>query len=130
VAAGVLGAVGHLFAAPPAGIYETQAGGEGVGIVDLLDRGYFHVAAVAGILAVLCLLTFAGGWRRWTEQAGVGSVAARALPLGLAASGGAMIFGYGMVGAPLDNVGFVFFQDPDGNGWAVQQISARGRTNA
>jgi catechol 2,3-dioxygenase-like lactoylglutathione lyase family enzyme len=26
---------------------------------------------------------------------------------------------------PLDNVGFVFFQDPDGNGWAVQQISSR-----
>jgi catechol 2,3-dioxygenase-like lactoylglutathione lyase family enzyme len=27
---------------------------------------------------------------------------------------------------PYDNVGFVFFQDPDGNGWAVQQISSRG----
>jgi len=27
---------------------------------------------------------------------------------------------------PLDNVRFVFFSDPDGNGWAVQQISARG----
>jgi catechol 2,3-dioxygenase-like lactoylglutathione lyase family enzyme len=26
----------------------------------------------------------------------------------------------------LDNVGFVFFDDPDGNGWAVQQISSRG----
>lgn len=25
----------------------------------------------------------------------------------------------------LDNIGFVFFRDPDGNGWAVQQISAR-----
>lgn len=29
-------------------------------------------------------------------------------------------------GDALDNVGFVFFSDPDGNGWAVQQISARG----
>jgi catechol 2,3-dioxygenase-like lactoylglutathione lyase family enzyme len=29
-------------------------------------------------------------------------------------------------GDDLDNVGFVFFDDPDGNGWAVQQISARG----
>jgi catechol 2,3-dioxygenase-like lactoylglutathione lyase family enzyme len=28
-------------------------------------------------------------------------------------------------GEDLDNVGFVFFNDPDGNGWAVQQISAR-----
>ncbi len=26
---------------------------------------------------------------------------------------------------PLDNVGFVFFGDPDGNGWAVQQIEPR-----
>jgi catechol 2,3-dioxygenase-like lactoylglutathione lyase family enzyme len=31
---------------------------------------------------------------------------------------------------PLDNVGFVFFSDPDGNGWAVQQISARGEQDA
>jgi catechol 2,3-dioxygenase-like lactoylglutathione lyase family enzyme len=26
---------------------------------------------------------------------------------------------------PLDNVGFVFFSDPDGNAWTVQQISSR-----
>ena len=26
----------------------------------------------------------------------------------------------------LDNVGFAFFSDPDGNGWALQQISSRG----
>lgn len=29
------------------------------------------------------------------------------------------------VADPLDNVGFVFFEDPDGNAWAVQQISTR-----
>jgi catechol 2,3-dioxygenase-like lactoylglutathione lyase family enzyme len=29
-------------------------------------------------------------------------------------------------GDGLDNVGFAFFKDPDGNGWAIQQISARG----
>jgi catechol 2,3-dioxygenase-like lactoylglutathione lyase family enzyme len=29
-------------------------------------------------------------------------------------------------GAALDNVGFVYFSDPDGNRWAVQQILARG----
>lgn len=28
-------------------------------------------------------------------------------------------------GEALDNVGFVFFSDPDGNGWAVQQIGSR-----
>jgi catechol 2,3-dioxygenase-like lactoylglutathione lyase family enzyme len=28
-------------------------------------------------------------------------------------------------GDALDNVGFVFLSDPDGNGWALQQISTR-----
>jgi catechol 2,3-dioxygenase-like lactoylglutathione lyase family enzyme len=28
---------------------------------------------------------------------------------------------------PLDNVGFVFFSDPDGNGWVLQQISTRAQ---
>jgi catechol 2,3-dioxygenase-like lactoylglutathione lyase family enzyme len=28
--------------------------------------------------------------------------------------------------ADLNNVGFVHFTDPDGNGWAIQQITARG----
>jgi catechol 2,3-dioxygenase-like lactoylglutathione lyase family enzyme len=32
----------------------------------------------------------------------------------------------GREGDALDNVGFAFFSDPDGNGWALQQISARG----
>jgi catechol 2,3-dioxygenase-like lactoylglutathione lyase family enzyme len=31
----------------------------------------------------------------------------------------------GAVPDPLDNVGFVFFEDPDGNSWAIQQISTR-----
>ena len=29
-------------------------------------------------------------------------------------------------GEALDNVGFDYFDDPDGNGWTVQQISSRG----
>jgi catechol 2,3-dioxygenase-like lactoylglutathione lyase family enzyme len=29
-------------------------------------------------------------------------------------------------GDSLDNVGFFFFSDPDGNGWTVQQISGNG----
>ena len=29
------------------------------------------------------------------------------------------------VGEALDNIGFIFFDDPDGNSWAVQQISTR-----
>jgi hypothetical protein len=31
----------------------------------------------------------------------------------------------GVVADPLDNVGFGFFEDPDGNSWAIQQISTR-----
>ena len=31
----------------------------------------------------------------------------------------------GPVPDPLDNVGFIFFEDPDGNSWAIQQISTR-----
>ena len=34
-----------------------------------------------------------------------------------------------LTGSELDNVGFLFFNDPDGNGWAVQQISARGQAS-
>jgi catechol 2,3-dioxygenase-like lactoylglutathione lyase family enzyme len=33
-------------------------------------------------------------------------------------------------GDTLDNVGFCFFSDPDGNGWVVQQISGRGHVSA
>jgi catechol 2,3-dioxygenase-like lactoylglutathione lyase family enzyme len=29
-------------------------------------------------------------------------------------------------GDDLNNVGFVYFNDPDGNGWGVQEISSRG----
>ncbi len=28
-------------------------------------------------------------------------------------------------GDALDNLGFFYFSDPDGNGWAVQHISSR-----
>jgi catechol 2,3-dioxygenase-like lactoylglutathione lyase family enzyme len=45
-------------------------------------------------------------------------------------TGGVVVFGPDgqrpMVdGDDLNNVGFVFFDDPDGNSWAVQQITAR-----
>jgi catechol 2,3-dioxygenase-like lactoylglutathione lyase family enzyme len=31
----------------------------------------------------------------------------------------------GAVADPLGNVGFVFFEDPDGNRWVIQEISTR-----
>jgi catechol 2,3-dioxygenase-like lactoylglutathione lyase family enzyme len=36
----------------------------------------------------------------------------------------------GRAGDGLDNVGFCFFSDPDGNGWVLQQISGRGPLSA
>ena len=38
---------------------------------------------------------------------------------------GVQVLGENPGADPLDNVGFVFFEDPDGNGWAIQQISTR-----
>lgn len=98
-AAGVLGAVGHLATAPPAAVFEAQSGGAGVEIIDMLDRGIFHVGAVAGYAAVVCLVVFAAAWRRSIGHVGIASTAARAVPLALVASAGAMILGYGVMGA-------------------------------
>lgn len=98
-AAGVSGAVGHLVAQAPASVFQAQAQGQATELIEMLDRGLFHVGAVAGILAVVCLLVFAAGWRRWTEREGGGTLAEQAVPLALAASAGAMILGYGMMGA-------------------------------
>lgn len=33
-------------------------------------------------------------------------------------------------GDALDNVGFFFFRDPDGNRWAVQQVQDRPQSSA
>lgn len=37
-------------------------------IVALLDRGTYHLAAGVGLVAVVCLIMFATGWRRWATE--------------------------------------------------------------
>jgi hypothetical protein len=96
VAAGVLGAVGHVFTTPDLTVEEYQTGSA---IIDLIDRTSYHVGVVAGFFAVFCLLVFAAGWRRWAASAASASLAAGVVTLALVASAGAMILGYGMKGS-------------------------------
>lgn len=94
-AAGVLGAVGHLFTIQNLS-EEEQA--SGAAVITALDRGPYHVVIVAGMAAVFCLLVFAAGWRRWAATVAPGSLAGGVVNLALTASAGAMILGYGFKG--------------------------------
>ena len=96
VGAGLLGVVGHLLTVQDAP--KTAAEG-GPAFIETLDRTTFHIGVVAGIGAVLCLLVFAAGWRRWAAASATNSLAAGTVSMALVASAGAMIFGYGMKGA-------------------------------
>jgi hypothetical protein len=96
VAAGVLGAVGHLFTMQSVSEAEYASG---VGVIETLDRTGYHIGIVAGMCAVFCLLVFAAGWRRWSATDAPASLAGGVVSLALVASAGAMILGYGMKGA-------------------------------
>ncbi len=94
-AAGVLGAVGHLVTQPTITTADRSTGAE---VVGLLDRAGYHVGALAGFLAIACVLMTAAGWRRWAERRALDNLAARLVPLALTASAGAMIIAYGVKG--------------------------------
>lgn len=96
VAAGVLGAIGHLFTMQSVSEAEYASG---VGVIETLDRNGYHIGIVAGMCAVFCLLVFAAGWRRWVATNASASLAAGVVSLALVASAGAMILGYGFKGA-------------------------------
>lgn len=97
VAAGVLGFVAHLATDPQGSLTEAERQ-SGAAAVDLVDRSNYHVGAVAGFLAVACLLVAAAGWRRMLEARSDG-LAARVVPTALVAAAGAMTIGYGFKGA-------------------------------
>jgi hypothetical protein len=48
---------------------------------------------------VVCLLVAAAGWRRWAAERAPGSLAASVIARALGASAGAMMIGYGFMGA-------------------------------
>lgn len=95
-AAGLLGFVGHLFTMADPSEAVRKAGGQE--LLDVLSRGSYHVGVVAGFLAVACLLVFAAGVQRWQQESAPRSLPARVVTLGLVASAGAMIIGYGVKG--------------------------------
>lgn len=95
-AAGVLGAIGHLFSMQNPSDEEYRSG---AAVIDALERGPYHVGIVSGLAGVFCLLVFAAGWRRWTAAFAPNSLAAGALHLALTASAGAMMLAYGFKGA-------------------------------
>jgi hypothetical protein len=95
-AAGVSGIVANLISSP--GVTENQREEGFETVFDLLTRGVFHVGAVAGFAAVVCLLLFAAGFSRWGQRQASDSLALRAVPLALVASAGALIASYGVKG--------------------------------
>lgn len=97
VAAGALGFVAHL-ATDPQGSLSVAERQAGASALELIDRVDYHVGAVAGFLAVACLLVVAAGWRRMAERWGDG-LAARVPFTAFVAAAGAMTIGYGFKGA-------------------------------
>ena len=95
-AAGILGAIGHLFSMQAPSKEEVLSG---AGVIDALERGPYHVGIVSGLAGVFCLLVFAAGMRRWATIVAPHSLAAGALHLALTASAGAMMLAYGFKGA-------------------------------
>ena len=94
--AGVLGIVANMLTDPLSALTRAQKlqGPAALGHVSRLD---FQIGALAGFLAVACVLAFTAGWRQWSERQGPPS-AARLVALALTASAGAMIIGYGIKG--------------------------------
>jgi hypothetical protein len=95
VAAGVCGPIANMAAQPSVSEADRKAGAE---VVDLLTRAPYHVAAIAGFGAVVCLLFLAAGFRRWSERQAQDSLPLRVVPLALLASAGALIASYGVKG--------------------------------
>ena len=98
VAAGMLGIVATLLTDGSQSLREEDYR-RGAELIDLLDRGPYHVGVVAGFFAVLCVLFTAAGWRRWAATVAPESLSAWVLSMALTASAGAMMLGYGFKGS-------------------------------
>jgi len=97
VAAGVLGASAHMLTDPHSVLSDAERT-TGAKVIELVDRGGYHVGALLGMLAVGCILVLAAGYRRWSDGLATDTLAARVAPTALIASAGAMIVGYGFKG--------------------------------
>lgn len=70
-----------------------------------LDPAIGRIGFLAGLLAVFTLIVFAAAWRRHVETRFTRSTAARVVSIGLIASAGALILGYGWRGALANYLG-------------------------
>jgi hypothetical protein len=95
IPAGLLGFAASVLTAD----YGEVDGATSARIIEQLDRGRYHLGIVLGIGAILCLLVAAAGWQRWGMWRAPESLAARLVPLALTASAGALMLGYGFLGA-------------------------------
>jgi len=83
VVAGVTGSVSAL-----AGISKVteEDASEGVGVLDHLTRGTYHVSFLLGIVAFASLFVAATGWKRWAEQRAPRDLGARTIGTALSAT--------------------------------------------
>lgn len=84
VLAGVAG-FGSAIAALGNGVTEEDAQ-RGVGVIDALERGPFHVSFALGLVSIVALFLAAAGWRRWAERTAPDSLAARTIGTAIAAT--------------------------------------------
>jgi len=72
---------------------------EGVGVVDQLDRGGYHVSFLAGLVGVAALFLAAAGWRRWAAHRAADDLAATTIATALQATATVNVIGYSLAGA-------------------------------
>lgn len=89
-AAGILGAIGTLFANVSSSHKEIDAS-----VVKGLSSTNYHLGGAAGYIAIACLLVLAASWRTATARVAPGSIAARVVADGFTASAAALTLGYG-----------------------------------
>ncbi|QGG96821.1 hypothetical protein [Actinomarinicola tropica] len=91
-------ALAAAFTGMPADLTEEDWS-SGPEVLDLLDRGNYHVAFILGLVSVAALLITASAWRRWAERNAPDDLAARTIPTALAATAAMNILGYSLMGS-------------------------------
>jgi hypothetical protein len=95
-AAGVLGYAASIVTMTSISEDERTAG---VSVIDHLTSGRYHIGAALGFAAIVCLLVFTAGFRRFARSVVPDNLAASVAGIAMTASAGAMILGYGIKGS-------------------------------
>jgi len=98
--AGVLAGAASLFASMVglSSVTEEQFL-EGVGVVDHLERGGYHLSFLVGLVGTAALFVAAAGWRRWAAHRAADDLAAGTIANALQATATVNIIGYSLAGA-------------------------------